>query len=581
MSVLHVQQIKNKFHEYFDGLTEVADYLGRPPEQIESVFLTRSLAAFAIAHLTGATFPNAAASVTDEPSDGGIDAVYWDDLEKTLYLVQAKWSHDGTGTIDEAGMLKFLNGAQRLISANYDAFLIPKNDGAFVQTKVYSRRSEVQNALKSANAKVALVTAYTGTQALANEPRNALEAFLQKHNSPSELLKAYVLRLGDIHGALDSHGQGIIKATIDLIQWGMNAAPFKSFYGQVPATTIAKLYDEIGNKLFAPNLRIFLGGTPVNDDIVQTALNEPDRFWYFNNGITALCTKVEKLPYGGGQSELGVFECTGFHVVNGAQTVGSLHRAYKANAEAIKNVKVAIRLISLEGSPPEVGDLITRRTNTQNGIGKKDFAALDDEQLRLQRELRLEGVSYAVKSGELIDDRSKGFDFAEAMTALACDHGDLMMTVTAKREVSRLWEDISKPPYSLLVHAGIHGLLLWKLVQIQRLVEEELGLVEQALQGRNAQIVVHGNRLIERTVLKRLKSKYKTDFAKDMGIDAGEIRALARDIGESLVEQVQDPKNGLTEAYPGNIFKNKERCADLEQKLQSSKWAPTPTESPA
>jgi hypothetical protein len=566
MSVLHVGQIKNKFHEYFDGTIDLADLGNRPEEEKEKAFLSRSLAAYAVSFVCGAAFPESAASVTDESGDGGIDAIYWDDIEKTLILVQAKWSHEGTGTIDEAGMLKFLNGTQKLLEANYDAFLISKADGSKVETKVFKKRAVVQNALRNANAKVVLVIAYTGTQGLATHPQDALSTFLSKHNNPTELLRREVLRLGDIHGSLDNLGKGSVTATIELNNWGLLKEPFESYYGQVNGSSVAELFTMFGARLFAPNLRVFLGSTPINDDIVSTAVNEPDRFWYSNNGITAICDAIHKLPYGGGETAFGVFECKGLSIVNGAQTVGSLHSAFGANPEAVKKSRVMIRLISLEKSP-EFGDLITRRTNTQNGIGKRDFAALDDEQLRLQRELRLEGLSYAVKSGETIGDKNKGLDFAEAMTALACNHPDLMMTVTAKREVSRLWEDISKPPYSNLVTKDLHGLLLWKLVTIQRLVEEKLSSLETTYAGRNAQIIVHGNRLIQRMVIRQLRTAEKGDFEKVTAIDQKLVNSFTEGVAARLVEQVALPENGLVDAYPGNIFKNHDRCKDLEQKV--------------
>src|SRR5205085_5896671 len=96
----------------------------------------------------------------------------------------------------------------------------------------------------------------------------------------------------------------------------------------------------------------------VNDAIVATVRDLPDNFLYFNNGITLLCSELEKQPLGGKSRNSGVFECKGASVVNGAQTVGSIISALTASSAPIANpssARVMVRLISLEGCPPDFG----------------------------------------------------------------------------------------------------------------------------------------------------------------------------------------------------------------------------------
>lgn len=83
-------------------------------------------------------------------------------------------------------------------------------------------------------------------------------------------------------------------------------------------------YQKFNLNLFSPNIRSFLGQTEINQSIRTTIQEEPEKFWYYNNGITVLAHDINKKPLGGNSKESGIFECKGIKVVNGAQTVGSL-----------------------------------------------------------------------------------------------------------------------------------------------------------------------------------------------------------------------------------------------------------------
>src|SRR5712691_10418348 len=98
--------------------------------------------------------------------------------------------------------------------------------------------------------------------------------------------------------------------------------------------------------------------------------------------------------------------------------------------------------------PPNFADDLTRATNTQNRIERRDFAALDPNQKRLRTELLLEcQKEYAYQSGENAPQESIGCTLDEAAVALACAMQDVGLSVQAKREVGMLYEDIAKAPY--------------------------------------------------------------------------------------------------------------------------------------
>jgi len=63
---------------------------------------------------------------------------------------------------------------------------------------------------------------------------------------------------------------------------------------------IAELFETAGTRLFARNVRGYLGQRPpVNEAMKKTLQDEPNRFFYYNNGITILCDEAEKKSHEG------------------------------------------------------------------------------------------------------------------------------------------------------------------------------------------------------------------------------------------------------------------------------------------
>src|SRR5262249_7405925 len=146
---------------------------------------------------------------------------------------------------------------------------------------------------------------------------------------------------------------------------------------------------------------------------------------YFNNGLTALCASVQKKLVGGTGREIGIFDCKGVSVVNGAQTVGSIAAVYQKQPEKVKKARIFLRLLSLENCPEGFGMQVTVATNTQNRVERVDFVALDPEQQRLRTELWFDRKEYTYKSGDAPSKPDEGCTVADATVALACATPDI------------------------------------------------------------------------------------------------------------------------------------------------------------
>lgn len=299
MAILHVQQIRGYLQRTFGQLVDIADYADASAEQRENVFLSRAVAALALMYLADIPAARAAGTITDGTGDNGIDAVHFDESEKRLYLVQSKWNADGRGSVDRGDIQKYITGFHDIVNTRFARF----------NAKVQSKKSEIESAVFDATTKLVAVIAYTGQDSLADDCHRDVDDLLREMNQPTETVEVRILRQVNLHGIVASGAKGSpINLEVALVDWGQVKEPFHAIYGQVAAADVAAWADAYHPRLFAPNLRMFLGRTEANDGMIETLRSNPEHFWYFNNGITALCAGVKKKPIGGASRENGVFE---------------------------------------------------------------------------------------------------------------------------------------------------------------------------------------------------------------------------------------------------------------------------------
>lgn len=414
MSVVHLNHVRKKLEADFCPHIDMSDYVGKPAHEIEGAQLSRALAAFAVAEYAEGSPAAAATDVVDGFDDHGIDAIAIDKQNHVIVVVQSKWNADGKGSPALGDVEKFARGFNDLITPRFDRF----------NQKIQGKSADLTTALDNTDVRFELVLAHTGQQPLSSHAQEVVDDLLAQLNDVSDIVSFHHLGQSELHSLVK---QGISGKAPDLAvtlhDWGMTQEPYRAFYGQVDATDVAEWWDQHRATLFDRNLRKFIHDSSVNADIRDTLVNEPAKFWYFNNGITVLCDRIDKAPAGGASRKSGKFAFEGATVVNGAQTVGSVGRAAAQDPAAVADARVHTRFISLEDCPPEFASDVTRATNTQNRVERRDFVALDSEQERLRTDLQLEqGKTYAIKTGEPDPPRSQGCTVVDATVALACAH---------------------------------------------------------------------------------------------------------------------------------------------------------------
>jgi hypothetical protein len=178
MSIIQVGHIKKDCLARFSALVDMADIKATDGTQRENHFLSRALAAFSVAAVAKTDDVTAAKSVVDEFQDDGIDAFYFDRTEHIAYLVQSKWSADGSGSVDLGSILKFIQGINHLLEDKI----------SLLGPKMQAKTADIQDALSDSQVTFVLMVAYTGKQPLAVDVKAPLDTLLAELNDDGDLL---------------------------------------------------------------------------------------------------------------------------------------------------------------------------------------------------------------------------------------------------------------------------------------------------------------------------------------------------------------------------------------------------------
>lgn len=167
----------------------------------------------------------------------------------------------------------------------------------------------------------------------------------------------------------------------------------ESWVLSVCGSEIGKMYKKVGKNIFAKNIRGGLGETKVNESIADTIKKEPNNFWYYNNGITIVCTDVKREVRGGEDYLL----IEGTQIINGQQTTITLSENDSDDTNVVVKIIRIPREHNNSGEYDKLINSIVRATNWQNYILPSDLVANDDIQICLQREMRKSNYQYIRK----------------------------------------------------------------------------------------------------------------------------------------------------------------------------------------
>ena len=555
---INMIRIATKLNELFQGHVDLSDVEKEGSENKH--FETRALAALALMMKSNNDVQSSCLHITDGYHDMGIDAICLDETQKQLFVVQSKWRESGQGSISQEEMRTFVEGIKRII--NFDT------EGA--NPKIQAKKPDIEHALTKIGYQIHALFIHTGNTKLNTYAKRPLNDLLSSTNDDVDTLIIFdEILYQDVYAYL-AQGQESDEITLDdviLTNWGKIDSPFTAYYGLISAAAIGGWYSKFGNRLFAKNIRFYKGNTSVNDGIKRVLLQEPENFFYYNNGVKLLCKAIHRKAKDSTNNATGLFMLEGVSLVNGAQTAGSIGTIFMESSEQVSKAYVMVQIIDLSQASGETATQITKLSNTQNRIENRDFAALDPIQEKIRQELSFSHFEYLYKGGDKISDPNSQLTFDEAIVALACLHADVSYSTMAKRNIGALSEDITKAPYKVLMNADTNSFALLNCVMVIRHVDRVLQMKKEELIGRERLVTVHGNRFIAHCVLQRL-SKDENFSRCTINTDDLQIRSAA--IVDELIQSVTLAMNELyADSYPANIFKNATKCKAILQQMEA------------
>ncbi len=166
----------------------------------------------------------------------------------------------------------------------------------------------------------------------------------------------------------------LLGRPIPCLEMKPSPAEYATFLLVLPGELLYRLYEQYGPRLLEFNVRSFLQvKAGVNKGIRDTLRDEPGRFLAYNNGLAATADEIEVGTWAG---ETVIHRIRGLQVVNGGQTLASIHRARKVDRMDVGEVAVAMKLTRVEPARlAEFVPLIAKYANTQNVIQVADLSA--------------------------------------------------------------------------------------------------------------------------------------------------------------------------------------------------------------
>ena len=306
-------------------------------------------------------------------NDLGIDVVLEDQEDKQLMLAQSKWVSKRPPNLTET-IESFFGIHYRLLNPDFIA-----SGGTRIRELLSDYGDKVRDGY---TIRLRFVVNRT---LQANDRRSAAIQSIQnqyalgQHRVICELFDQTALK--ELRHQLSSSDTGILE-TIEFSVQSNDAVEFESprhgMICRILGNELRNLYNRHKQSLFTFNIRQPMGlQRAINKEIASTAAGESDNFFFYNNGVSAVCANFKY------DKKLNLVTADRFQIINGAQTVGAI-----AGAPNSSDLSVLFRLTETNETTGGIfTDNIIRFNNLQNPVEVADFRANDPIQQFLVQEL--------------------------------------------------------------------------------------------------------------------------------------------------------------------------------------------------
>ena len=309
--------------------------------------------------------------VNDKHAEG-VDAILIDQINYNLLFIQAKTVENFGNTMNnfsENDVKLTLEGIRFLLQSDYKGKITPELENLVDEYHELDRTGDYKTTI------LFLI--------LKKEPVDDkfIKAFLQ--DFPKIEINFYDFdRLFDfyVNRYLTMRAAPPKRISFEVLNLLTKATPNKSRVFTCRGKELAKIYNDYKERIFQQNVRYSLGlrSKSINRQILETATDNMrnKEFWYFNNGITIVCKKIN------GATSGKVINLDNAQIINGAQTTYALYEAYK-NGDLKDDVEVLVKVI--ETDDRNFIESVTLYTNSQNAIRLRDLCSKDEIQTIIQK----------------------------------------------------------------------------------------------------------------------------------------------------------------------------------------------------
>ena len=334
-------------------------------------------------------------AITDGANDKQIDAVFIDEEEQKIHIIQGKfYTGDSIGAEPIREVVSAWSQFDQLDKLQESA-----------NEKLKKKICEISSALEDDSYCICFELITTST--FSEDANKDIEIFQSKLMESEDDDTNAQFEVVDKQGIEDKYNMVLEQANPSLnhtivLETGKylmtDLSNTKVLLAAVPLKECIRMPGIKDGALFQKNVRQSLGiNNTVNKKIKKT-LNDPARcrdFFFFHNGITAICNKMEDV--GNGQ-----FKFYGLNVVNGCQC-----------SETVKKRDDAYVLIRFYEIPQrDRADSISINTNTQSAVKARDLRSNNKQVLKLKKayEQTYPTGFFATKRGEVTPaDKDKNF----------------------------------------------------------------------------------------------------------------------------------------------------------------------------
>lgn len=366
--------------------------------------------------------------ITDDPSDGGIDAYYIDKEDKVIFLIQSKFRNTDANFQSKEITL------QDLLAMDINRIL----DGEETDESGTPYNGKILGFIEKLN-EISDMPRYTRRVIILANVKNRLAPQLKR------LTGGYVSEIYNfervynelvfplISGSYYNIKELKITLNVDKDSAGHRIQYYpETKYGEctvnalyVPTIEIAKILSKYKNSILKYNPRSYLDlkGGSVNSKIAFSIENiQTNEFALFNNGITMLSDETEYSDKVGKRNKAEVI-VTNPQIINGGQTAYTLSILYDKHKlddtlDIFDEKEVLLKIISFDNPGDEsqmnaklkLIEDISIATNQQSPVYEADRRANDSIQIQLQRLIFQDfGLYYERKRGEFGDGIRQGY----------------------------------------------------------------------------------------------------------------------------------------------------------------------------